>query len=107
LAELTVYAELASDTPKNRVPWVVFDAEQDILIDKKYIPEDLRIRDPSRMKKEELRRCINLWREVGFRFSMWLDGSEPLPAVYRNLPDLSRGKASRGNRSHSKRDRVG
>jgi hypothetical protein len=45
------------------VPWTVLQNDQDKFVDEMYVPENGAIKDPSKMKWEELRELCNFWKK--------------------------------------------
>ena len=101
----------ASANPSATLPWRLME-EQGILrfVDQEYLPEGVIIRDPSRMREEDLHKIFDHWAErhgAGeevFRFSHYAGSEEPQKAIY-NVPTSSDSQDEEPSGKKSKESR--
>jgi hypothetical protein len=69
-----------------RVPWVRIDADPGAFFSSTYLPPNIHLKDPSKMKEHDINECLKLWLKVeregerAFAFHRILKGKEMVTA---------------------------
>jgi hypothetical protein len=69
-----------------QVPWVRIDADPGALFSSTYLPPNIHLKDPSKMKEHDINECLKLWLKVeregerAFAFHHILKGKEMVTA---------------------------
>ena len=98
---LTLHSGNIGDNPKYRVPWTRVTDSPDDYFDAKFLPDGVRLREPSRMTEDTITKIISHWNsrrdmegEEVFLFHHWVkpNGVEREAAVY-HPPSIETGKS--------------
>ncbi|EDR07823.1 uncharacterized protein LACBIDRAFT_298027 [Laccaria bicolor S238N-H82] len=87
---MTIHYRLASGKPLVVVPWFCLDEHRNTLWESEMWPEDVKIRDPSKLTVPCCKKILQLWRgrqQTGgashtFRFSFFIEDKKLSPALH-------------------------
>jgi len=94
---LTIHYRLASGKPSVVIPWFCLEEHRNRLWESEMWPEDVKIRDPSKLTVPCCKEILKLWRgqqQIGgasrtFCFSFFIEDKELSPALYDLSQQLS------------------